>query len=343
MPSPFPERERNVYFVGAGLSCAFGLPNTAMLLDGVLALTEKSPSRMGDLATRLERAFKFFYPEAVHDGYRPDVVDFFSSLRTYLDVGAGLPGGFADAPQLYRSLKRAIVELLLAGTLKAEPEIGPGHPWLDELIRPGNIVITSNWDVLIERCAYLREVPVRLLGTGGDNELTLLKLHGSLDWCLGRHMRRLLTSNTKGYATLNECLFPQRRYRPKLPPRNSRADLVLRIRALERWSRAPTQIRVRATEPHMVTMARGKSGDLGPLREIWRDAYGALSRARRLEIVGYSMPSDDIEIRTLLRAGVQRGARLDEVLVRNPAPEVHVRIRQYLDRSIKSDYRGVQA
>lgn len=91
----------------------------------------------------------------------------------------------------------------------------------------------------------------------------------------------------------------------------------------------------------MVTMARGKTGDLGPLKQVWRDAYGALSRAQRLEIIGYSMPPDDIEIRTLLRAGVQRGDDLDQVVVRNPAPEVHVRVRQYLDRSIDSDYRGV--
>jgi hypothetical protein len=228
----------------------------------------------------------------------------------------------------------------LDGTLEAEPAIEFSHPYLDELVQPGNIVITSNWDVLIERCAAIREVPVRLLGTGSSSELTLLKLHGSLDWCLGRHMRRRF-SHPANYAMLNECLFPHRQYRPKLPPRSAREDLVVRIRAHERWPSALTQIRIRATEPHMVTMARGKSGDLGPLRALWRDAYGAISRARRLEIVGYSMPADDIEIRTLLRVGVQRGTRLDEVLVRNPAPEVHVRVRQYLDRSISSDYRGV--
>ena len=53
-------------------------------------------------------------------------------------------------------------------------------------------------------------------------------------------------------------------------------------------------------------MARGKSGDLGPLTGIWKNAYSALSRARTLEIVGYSMPPDDIVIRTLLRAGALR-------------------------------------
>ena len=69
----------------------------------------------------------------------------------------------------------------------------------------------------------------------------------------------------------------------------------------------------------MITMARGKAGDLGPLRDVWRDAYGAVSRAQRLEIVGYSMPPDDIEIRTLLRAGVLRGRDdLDELWFATP-------------------------
>jgi hypothetical protein len=89
--------------------------------------------------------------------------------------------------------------------------------------------------------------------------------------------------------------------------------MVLRQRALERWTSAWRVVSGGASEPHMVTMARGKAGDLGPLRDVWRDAYGAISRARRLEVVGYSMPPDDIEIRTLLRAGVQRGDALASI------------------------------
>ncbi len=100
-------------------------------------------------------------------------------------------------------------------------------------------------------------------------------------------------------------------------------------------------VRSRASEPHMATMSHGKTGELGPLRQLWRDAYGALSRAARLEVVGYSMPPDDIEIRTLLRAGVERGADLGQVVVRNPTPDVHDRIRRYLDRNVESDYRGI--
>ena len=91
----------------------------------------------------------------------------------------------------------------------------------------------------------------------------------------------------------------------------------------------------------MITMARGKSGDLGPLSETWRDAYGALSRASRLEIAGYSLPEDDIEIRTLLRASIQRGTGPARLVTRNPSPDVHERVWRYLSRDATPDYRAI--
>jgi len=268
------------------------------------------------------------------------VVDFFSALRTYLDVGAGLPGGFTDAPHLFRSLKSAIAHLLIIKLRACNNTLKAGHPYLDQMVRPGNFIITSNWDLLIERYAQLHHVPLRHSGWGGPEEVVLLKLHGSIDWCLGRHMTR---SGTGNYAMLNERLFGTRPYRFSLPNKRERRNMVIRIRACETWSSALSIIRSRAAVPHMATMAHGKSGELGPLRPLWRDAYGAISRAERLEVVGYSMPPDDIEIRTLLRAGVERGIDLNEVIVRNPTPDVHDRIRRYLDRNVQSDYRGIVA
>lgn len=317
-----------------------GLPNTAMLLDGVIDLAQRSGRWQKEkLEQRLDKAFKYFYPDAIHAGYRPDVVDFFSALRTYLDVGAGLPGGFVDAPHLYRSLKSAIAYLLIEKLRQCDKALARKHPYLDAMIAPGNFIVTSNWDVLIERYAQLHKIPLRHSGGGDPNEVVLLKLHGSIDWCLGQHM---LSRPASDYAMLNERLFGSRTYTPGLPSKARRADVAVRIRAIESWSSAISIMRSRASEPHMVTMSHGKSGDLGPLRDLWRHAYSAISRASRLEIVGYSMPPDDIEIRTILRAGVERGADLDHVIVRNPTPDVHDRIRRYLDRNVESDYRGIR-
>jgi hypothetical protein len=118
-----------------------GLPNTAMLLDGVLDLARRSGRwQTEELEQRLEKAFRYFYPDAIRAGYRPDVVDFFSALRTYLDVGAGLPGGFAGAPHLYRSLKSAIAHLLIEKLRQCDQALKRGHPYLDEMIASGNFI-----------------------------------------------------------------------------------------------------------------------------------------------------------------------------------------------------------
>jgi hypothetical protein len=60
------------------------------------------------------------------------------------------------------------------------------------------------------------------------------------------------------------------------------------------------------------------------------------------------MPTDDIEIRTLLRAGVARGVRRAQdprgagaqVMVMNPETDVHTRVRTLVSRNATSDYRA---
>src|SRR4051812_21243948 len=109
MPSPIPKRDRRVYFVGAGLSSAFRLPNTPSLITEAISFSRSARGAwLGSegFRAKLNKAFAFFYPDADNLGFSPDVVDFFSALRTYLDVGAGLAGtGFRDAPDLYRLLR----------------------------------------------------------------------------------------------------------------------------------------------------------------------------------------------------------------------------------------------
>jgi hypothetical protein len=337
MPSRIPTRDRRVYFVGAGLSKALGLPNTAELLTGVLALARRSKrwKETERLPARVDAAFRYFYPDAENKGYRPDVVDFFSALRTYIDVGSGLRGGFPDAPELFRALKLAIAQLLVEGIREIDVKLAAGHPYLERVVQPGNIVVTSNWDLVFERYAALHKVPMRLSGFN-RSEFVLLKLHGSIDWCT--YGRRAKGYSDASYASLRERLFGPGPYRMRVPQGK---EALVRIRALEAWRLAWSRISSRAIDLHMVTMARGKAGDLGPLQDIWRDAYGALSRAERIDIVGYSLPDDDIEIRTLLRAAIQRGEGPRRLVTRNPAPDVHERVWRFLRRDAAANYHAI--
>ncbi len=45
----------------------------------------------------------------------------------------------------------------------------------------------------------------------------------------------------------------------------------------------------------------------------------------------------------MLRAAVRRGEGPEEIVVRNPAPDVHARFRRFLRREVQSNYLPVDA
>src|SRR5690348_15354094 len=128
-----PPRNRSVYFAGAGLSCAFGLPNTAALLADLAA--ESASTGFGPKEEALRVAYSAFYPDGSKKHYVPDTVDFFSSLQAYVDIGApGLPGvKLKEARSLMRDLKLSITRLLVGRirTAEASGRLAADTPYLD--------------------------------------------------------------------------------------------------------------------------------------------------------------------------------------------------------------------
>jgi hypothetical protein len=286
-----PDRKRDTFFLGAGFSRSVGLPNTAELLSEVHALAKREDLVIED---HLKEAYRYFYPEEA-TSFVPEVVDFFSVLRAHDDVARKMPGSFAY-PSLLNDLRLAIVRLLCERTRDlAIP--GGGWPNVDRIITPGHVIITSNWDLFVEHYAAQRGIPLRLGGKPGDGHVTLLKLHGSTDWTHRQHRRPARPD--ADFAPLREMQNAARRHTITI----TSDDVVLRIRAVENMSRSWQFIKARSFRPLMVTMSLGKTVDMEPILFMWEDAYYALSATRRLQIIGYSMPADDIEIRTLLRAG----------------------------------------
>ncbi len=333
MPSPEPTRTLNVSFFGAGLSSAMGLPNTPALL------TELRRSGSKELLAQLDEAYRFLYPDAIYEHYQPDVVDFFSSLSAFVGIGQGWPGTkFKNGRELFRSLKKAVVKMLIDKARAIPDDSLKKHSYLTEVVRPGAVVITTNWDPLIERFAELNSLALSYSTSSGkfsDTSVTLLKLHGSVDWTSREAATRAFTITD--YAALGELRYAVRPYTRQLP---DSPDSLVRVRT--KWSSAWQTVASRTREPWIVTMVSGKQDELGPLASVWRDAYSALGRASSLEITGYSLPADDVEVRTLLRAGMQRGnSNPKSLLVRDPSPAVHARFRTLLDHHIESNFVGV--
>ena len=217
---------------------------------------------------QLRRAYKHFYPEEAPT-FIPEVVDFFSVLRAYEDVARGLPGGF-KYPALLTELKFAIVRLICE-RLRDVAIPTEGWPKLESMFAPGNVIITSNWDVFVESYACERGIRLRVGGSPSDEVLTLIKLHGSIDWT--HPDARKPGTPDSDFAVVRELQNVPRKYSIAVRPED-----VLRIRAVERM--------------------------------------------------------------TLLRAGVARGPKSASVEVINPETAVHGRVRTYVLREAKSDFRS---
>lgn len=280
----------------------------------------------------LKDAYKYFYPEEATT-FVPETVDFFSVLRANEDVSQGMPGAF-EHTSLLSDLRLAIVRIL-CDRLRGISIPAGGWPNVEKIARPGNVIITSNWDLLIEWYAACRGIPLRLGGSPDDHNVTLIKLHGSVDWTDQAHQRG--APSVRDFAVLRELQNGRAIRRIALG-----RDNVLRIRAVENMSRSWQFIKARTRRPLMVMMSQGKTTDFAPIKGMWSDAYHALSASRHVQLVGYSLPPDDIEIRTLLRAGVSRGSTHARVTVRNPEPGVHVRVRTFVSRTAASDYAAFQ-
>jgi hypothetical protein len=271
MPSPIPQRTRNVYFLGAGFSRALNLPNTAELLAEVHKLAKsQSPELVID--RKLREAYKFFYPEEAKT-FVPNVVDFFSVLRAYEDVSGvtdggnpRFPGGFKH-PGLLTELRMAIVRLL-CDRLRQIPIPPAGLGSVEQILQPGNVVITSNWDLFVERYANCRGIRLRLGGTPESQTLTLIKLHGSLDWTEQR--LRKANQSDDDYSVLRELQNSKPSHRLAF-----KTDKMLRIHAVENMSKSWQFIKARTERPHMIMMSQGKTVDMGPIQSMWDDAYHA--------------------------------------------------------------------
>lgn len=326
-----PDRTRDTYFLGAGFSRSVGLPNTAELLTEIHKLARREGLVLED---HLREAYRYFYPEE-SGSFVPEAVDFFSVLRANEDVSRGMPGAF-KYPSLLNDLRLAAARLLCERTRDlVVPEAGWAN--VDRIVKPGRVIITSNWDLFVEHYARVRSVPLRLGGRPSDSHVTLLKLHGSTDWTQRTFQRD--DQPDGDFAALREM---QNAPHPRAIP--LAGEEVVRIRAVENIGRSWQFIKARTSRPLMVTMSLGKTVDMEPIHSMWEDAYYALSATRRLHVIGYSMPADDIEIRTLLRAGIARGRRRDlrdagaQVVVMNPETQVHVRFRTLVSRAAMSDY-----
>jgi hypothetical protein len=197
-----------------------------------------------------------------------------SSLATpspFLDAAERLHNS-AIAQELVKQIVSEIAGSETDTLLKTMP------PWLGRLVtlwdRLAPTVITFNYDTLVEQSVNAAQIPWILWPAeeGATEGITvpLLKMHGSTNWWW-------IPSDRVGTSVQRAPLAGQ-------------------------WGKPKLSTRLRGMEPFVVPPTATKSDyyDLNITRDTWTSARDALQSARRLVLMGYSAPVNDLTVAALL-------------------------------------------
>jgi hypothetical protein len=178
-------------------------------------------------------------------------------------------------------------------------------------VRPGDAIVTLNYDVLAELALRAEERWGLRNGYGLDlapyypelasqldpTQDEVLKLHGSVGWL--RVLERL-----------------RRGFRMGFPGQREDAELLVQREVLgllghgDLQARYPEQQRVLRSES-VVIPTYLKYVSAFPLPAIWKRASDLLQSAERVIFCGYSLAVEDAAVRTLFLASIPRGGRVD--------------------------------
>jgi len=198
-------------------------------------------------------------------------------------------------------------------------------------LEKGDVVITTNWDSLVERILLEQGrwtpsdgfgFPVNLKRKGfgeeglppefpRESEIRVLKLHGSFGWSSREYPRKLYI-RFDGYLEHlyirlgSRPLFLRDNDEPVIPDHSTDQSVVVYPTFLKRFEHPE-------------------------LQKIWSAAHGALLATNEIQILGYSLPDDDTPVRVLLnsiRGRLERGEV--SVIVNDRDPRAGKRWRDFL-------------
>jgi hypothetical protein len=304
---------RTTLFTGAGASRAIGYPLTRDLLPQVRdeiargLLFEGINGDEKDRSDReeLKRYLISLYPgfEQVSAGKLPLITDVFLLVEYSLSVGEALAVGNASALRRFRELlMQAITDVLMGEFDEPWDENDPEqrsqrevlHSLIDWVIarRDGFGLVTTNYDIGMDYDLYDHIGPDNIHGLidlgydyrhvdhGGErrrpavSSLHVYKLHGSLD---------TLRCPTCGYIYFN--------------PFGAIAYHAFRKLCEDNTCHCRDDVRL---DLHIVSPSLVREVRDANLLSVWRSALEWMRRSEHWVIVGYSLPPEDLGVRSLL-------------------------------------------
>jgi hypothetical protein len=291
------------------------------------------PDPFGPASISLEQFFADVYYEVASARSGKAFSVFLPLLKLYNRALAATTNWFAVRHNI------GILGKLLRHELSADPEV---------------TIVTFNHDLVIEnavaRLPRVREhwclkalygeidaVPIFGQGPGfphhndGCTErapVTLLKLHGSLNWGV-RSRKADPTLNTLFPSGSREIFYHNLRHIA------GAATLTFNVpRGRSRWHFWPLVV------PPIYE--KSKITGIGLLDGVWRKARAAIEKATRLVVVGYSLPDADVLAAQMVRRAFIANRHLDSIHCVNPDPGLVAKLQTKLECNVVHLYRGLK-
>jgi hypothetical protein len=305
---------QRVFLLGAGASKSWGLPLTNELFPLALTGVAKRQSR------KLIRDFiQYQYPHfrAKWKNY-PPFEEFLSLVDVYLEFADVIKRGHSfskdDVSRIKNDLLLAISVVLhetLPQTLRSRVTK------FAELLQINDVVITFNWDLLVEEALYDLKKEWKYNLCGGA--ISILKPHGSLDW----YDSKEVSIDRNLIFALNEKFKRIQVFKRFRPPRISKP-----------------------TVPVILPPVINKKIVYDELQSIWRDTWLALRHAAEIYVIGYSLPPEDLHARFTIRSAIRGNEKFEghklKIVVVNPDRNVYLRIARLMKGSVKYYESGLQ-
>ena len=313
-----------VIILGAGATKACGGPLTDDILPAALNGEVADGGRQVRIDDRedllglshqfLSSCFNVPVGGTVHREDCPSLPMVLSMLRR--SVASDLPLGGCSGNDLVK-VKRAIeygIFAVIEAALRTIPDDRRFHSTLLEPLYRNNIepaVVSLNYDVIVDNAMFALSDTYRnghppdyrtTIETDLYNQFLkggsfgrLLKIHGSLNWMYCERCLRLDLFVSEGMKNVE----------PRLRTGKALNDLYDHVPFDDAYSCQGTPCRNDGCEgfvsPVLITPTYVKDYENPHIERIWKEAEAAMLAADRAVIIGYSLPTDDVEVAMLFK------------------------------------------
>jgi hypothetical protein len=307
------------YILGAGFSQAFGFPSTEELLSEILAYRHPRWTTFNTTMwqDKIQKYLKVNYLGYPTDSLPIDIVQ----LMNHIDRGDELRTIFQDRDEkstfAYHEFWTVLTRLMSTYFLTTSICLMyPPDELLDPLrsflrkLRSSDIIITLNWDSLLEHAFELigeSNAPI-IQGKVSEGKVSVYKLHGSIDYI----------------GTPNEWM---EKYWKEFEPMEIGQDQPMwRIRTYDRQRGWKPEMPWELTEREPLLLA--PPADVQHLRnpfmkQMWRNAFEHAKECDEFVVIGYSLPRDDYFIQMMLSSLYRHYHKRKNTRIRVVDPDPH--------------------